>query len=411
MTSELAYIRVSNYRAFDEPPPLELRPLTLLYGKNNAGKSTLVRLFGILSDSLSEEARGPFALDGAAGGGADFADVLFDRESGRFSFELGWAGADALRARWLLKRDDDGLTQVERLEVADTSARCLYLSPMAVAFPAEGDTLVPDLHFTGLIPDAKSLPVQMERLRDRLRSLRGRIQWISAVRSAPGPLVQRPAAVPTRLEPQGSDAAAALLVNARAREEVAGWYQRHCERELISEPAGGSQFRWRLPPIANPSLAVGLRDAGEGMTQVLPVLTAVAMRSTRSTAGSLADGSGLRIIAIEEPTTHLHDDLQIAMVQHLARVAREDRSLRLILETHARPMLLGVQLAIARGEVDEEDVGVWWIEQDSDGRSRYDRVRFDKSGAPLDDTLQHVFDDERRVMRELARKRLAGAGS
>lgn len=410
MTARLSSLRVTNYRAFEAPTEaLELRPLTLLYGKNNAGKSTLVRLFGVLAESLSEEARGPFVLDGPAGGGSVFRDVLFDPEAGRFGFELTWAPPTPLSAAWVFRLDDQGFTQIERLSVTADGQRLLYLAPDAVALPAEGEQLVTGLSFTGIIhDDREGLPAALRDLRERLRALRGRIQWLGAVRRAPPELIQRPAAVPLRLEPEGQDAAAALLVHARAREEVQGWYRDHCARELRDEPAGGAMHRWRMPPMARPAAPILLRDNGAGMTQLLPVLTAVAMREA---GGGPAGSSGLQVIAVEEPTTHLHDDLQIALVGWLAQIATSASAPLMILETHARPMLTGIQLAIAKGVVDEDRVGVWWVDQDEEGRSSYRRVRFDQSGLPLDDALLHVFDDERRLLRELARLRLHGHAS
>ena len=43
---------VSRYRAFAGDEVLPLRPLTLLYGRNNAGKSALTRALGVLGASV-----------------------------------------------------------------------------------------------------------------------------------------------------------------------------------------------------------------------------------------------------------------------------------------------------------------------------------------------------------------------
>ncbi len=75
----LRRISVENYRAFASGLDLDLRPLTLIYGRNNAGKSSIVRLAGIVHDSLAESTKSPFDLSGAAGGKASFLDVLNGR--------------------------------------------------------------------------------------------------------------------------------------------------------------------------------------------------------------------------------------------------------------------------------------------------------------------------------------------
>ena len=59
----LARVSAENYRAFVDPVSLELRPLTLLFGYNSAGKSALLRLLSILGASSSPNQTSPLALD------------------------------------------------------------------------------------------------------------------------------------------------------------------------------------------------------------------------------------------------------------------------------------------------------------------------------------------------------------
>ena len=49
-------LTLANYRAFSRPTELELRPLTLLYGWNSAGKSALLRLLPLLAHSARPSA-------------------------------------------------------------------------------------------------------------------------------------------------------------------------------------------------------------------------------------------------------------------------------------------------------------------------------------------------------------------
>src|SRR5690554_5582166 len=48
----LARFSIKNYRGFKQPATLTLRPLTLLFGYNSAGKSALARFLPLLSDSV-----------------------------------------------------------------------------------------------------------------------------------------------------------------------------------------------------------------------------------------------------------------------------------------------------------------------------------------------------------------------
>ena len=60
---ELVELRFENYKAFHRPATLELRPLTLLIGRNSAGKSAVARLPLLLSRALSGPAKSPVELE------------------------------------------------------------------------------------------------------------------------------------------------------------------------------------------------------------------------------------------------------------------------------------------------------------------------------------------------------------
>jgi predicted ATPase len=138
------------------------------------------------------------------------------------------------------------------------------------------------------------------------------------------------------------------------------------------------------------------------MAQMLPILVALAQRC----ASSRPDGN--QFLAMEEPTTHLHDDLQIQLARHFARVAMEPAAPAILLETHARPLLLGVQLAILKGELDPSRVILYWVDQDENGASQAEAVTFDRNGLPEGSQLRSAFADERRLLRELSQAHLRG---
>jgi energy-coupling factor transporter ATP-binding protein EcfA2 len=72
----LVRFSVGNYRAFLDNATIELKPLTLLFGYNSAGKSALVRFLPIIGASSTGDRTTPLALDTAAVRGASFRDLL-----------------------------------------------------------------------------------------------------------------------------------------------------------------------------------------------------------------------------------------------------------------------------------------------------------------------------------------------
>ena len=67
---------LENYRAFDEAVAIELRPLTLFFGHNSAGKSALLRALPLIAASVDNSQSGPLALDSRPARGATFSEIL-----------------------------------------------------------------------------------------------------------------------------------------------------------------------------------------------------------------------------------------------------------------------------------------------------------------------------------------------
>lgn len=59
----LTSLSFENYRTFERPESMELRPLTVLIGRNNSGKSAIARLPLILRQGLSPDAEVPLLLE------------------------------------------------------------------------------------------------------------------------------------------------------------------------------------------------------------------------------------------------------------------------------------------------------------------------------------------------------------
>lgn len=408
----LKRIAVEHYRAFERGLDLDLRPLTLIYGKNNAGKSSIVRLAGILDDSVAESAESPLDLRGAAGGGAAFLDILNvrDRELKNLRLALSWD--DGFEAAWGLGLSEIG--GIDRLQIEELSvtARATPGRPRQTCWygnPKVPDATLPDgaerveaLSFRGLVPlEAPQLHPLLSNLRARLLEIRGHVQYLSAVRCKPEPVVPERGVQPS-LSADGKEAQEILLYDRAVFAEVETWLRREIHRDLRRQPVGEKMWRWLLPPASAPELSIPFVSTGEGMAQLLPILVALASRRTPARL------DGKMYLALEEPTTHLHDDLQILLADHFATIAMEADPPVILLETHARPLLLGVQLAIKKKGLDPSRVLLYWVDQDDRGVSRADAVEFDKDGLPKSHHLRTAFADERRILRELSRAHLRG---
>jgi hypothetical protein len=184
----LRSISTTRYRSFAKRTTLELRPLTLLYGGNSAGKSALLRLLPLLADSLREGASSPLDLSGLAGNNGAYRDIVWKRPvDGHRDLEVGlaWDASDLIDEAWYRIRYSDDRRQpvVEELSLARRGDVQLLAqripesrersgAPLVYEVTVRGQTHPPQVWtFTGLIPSAASDLEAVKQLRALLVSL------------------------------------------------------------------------------------------------------------------------------------------------------------------------------------------------------------------------------------------------
>ncbi|HEX5747590.1 MAG TPA: AAA family ATPase [Archangium sp.] len=414
----LSAIHVRNYRSFAEPQSLELRPLTLLYGDNSAGKSALVRLLPLLADSVSMEDGGPLNLASAAARGSTYEGLRWkgstsDDAPPEMVFTFEWKGGAGdtrieMALDWerswkrlivkrfsLLQGDQTLLSGEWRFRAQEQGAVALTYAINAAGVLSEKPVL-----FRGLVPESEGIPAPLSLiLREGLLGLRRSVLWLGS-RQLSARSFPRPTAPAWTMRPDGGDLGALLASHPEVLREVSAWCEAHLQRavEIIDVPELG-HFRVTLRHTARATLDVDLLDAGEGVVKVMPVLAALALsRRPAPTAP--------RILAIEEPESHLHPRLQRALAAHIASaVSGSEEPPSVLLETHSQHILLGVQIQVARGLLRPEQVQVYWVHQDESGRSRAEPIRLSEEGRLQGNWPSTVYTEINDMAGELIRAR------
>ena len=97
-------LRIRNLRSLEDTGPIELRPLTLLVGKNSSGKSTLLRVLPLLRQSIEVDTAGPLLWFGRYVDFGSFVEaVRSGAEPPEVVFELSFV-VDRPRGRWRFAR-------------------------------------------------------------------------------------------------------------------------------------------------------------------------------------------------------------------------------------------------------------------------------------------------------------------
>lgn len=406
----LSAFAVQNYRSFLDRTRIELRPVTLLFGHNNVGKSALMRALPLISASVAGK-NGPIDNSSPVLRGGKFADLVSRcGSSPTVEFELAWDDTKGRVARLLLVlREIPSLhgrpvVLVEKLQASDARGSViLELGWVAEKDPEPGVRQMYSLRtgaksFRGLVQFAGFLPIDdgtladalpsrgqgtkvltlIQEVRNRLLSISSSVSWLGSIRVPPQRDEVESIDPPHKLGPDGREALQVLAYDRRTGgkllEEVSAWYERlfgwRIDVEVIS---GTDRVRTMLSPLGDPKVRINLADTGEGMSQVLPVLLTCA-QARRALPGVRP------IVAIEQPELHLHADAQVGLAGHLCSIASAENAPVLLIETHSENFLLGVQLALLNRQLSAASVRIYWVSQSERGLSIVEPVQIDELG-------------------------------
>jgi len=109
-----------------------------------------------------------------------------------------------------------------------------------------------------------------------------------------------------------------------------------------------------------------LIDVGFGVSKILPAIVADLQLNQNS------------ILAISEPEIDLHPSIQADFADYLSKQVRTNGK-QYIIETHSEYLLNRIRLLIAKGELNESDVEVYYFENDGE-KSDTCRIQFKKNG-------------------------------
>lgn len=405
-------VRLQSYRAFVREVAVSLRPLTLLFGYNSAGKSAILRALPLIAESIRSSS-GPLALDGRAAQESTFRELRTRWAPGdQLSFGLDWADRDASLDVEIVHLAATQREVVETLRLREASRDELRFEiDLADERAADITTYLLDgergrIRFDGWCAaeisgfSRSEVAGRLEDANVNLRRFSDSVHWLGALRSRPKRLLPLMGST-SRISSDGAGtievlARESLASGSDVLDAVSAWFENATKHALgvrQDVAGGGAMFHVALRPM-RAAHGIHLNDTGEGMTQVLPVITlgALAMK------GRLGESP---ILAIEQPELHLHPRAHADVAQHLVAVARHAT---VVVETHSENFLLAVQLAILDGSIRAEDVVVHWVRGTEEGPSFVESITFDQKARPSA-WPPGVFAEDRDLARQLIERR------
>ncbi|RKI09910.1 DUF3696 domain-containing protein [Corallococcus sp. AB030] len=443
----LRKLHIQNFKAWKDTGDIQLAPLTMFFGTNSSGKTSIQQFLLLLQQTAQSRDRKRVLHLGDENTPVDmgtFPEMLFRQDPAallRFTMEWGVrtqekGPVDTVAFEALIGQEDAQSTRIEvkqfiyRLKAPHRSTEGIGMARRThgpgyelllenIGLAKEGtakEALSAPIHFYGFPHEAEAhykflgdLDALALELEDQLDA----IHYLGPLRQPPHRTYLWSGEAPESVGDDGSLAVAALL----AANERSIQVEDHPARpfaQLIAERlvSMGLLDSFEVRPIAphrkeyevfvrtagNP-MAVRLPDVGFGVSQVMPVLLQCFYTEPGST------------LLFEQPELHLHPKAQseLADVFIDAIHASEDgqpRNTQLIIESHSEHILRRIQRRIAEGRLLPEETAIYFCSPGPEG-SRIEKLKLDEFGNIINWPKDFFGDDmgDLVAMTEAAMKR------
>ena len=418
----LTNLKFTNFKTW-EKADIEFAPVTLLFGTNSSGKSSLIQFVLLLKQTkeatdraLSVDLGGPYVSLGI------FRDLVHTHdESRKIDWRLDWKMGTALSIEdsaeqnanvvksdqlWVsgLLDGSKGKPQARELRYG-IGGYCFSLKPRNGESTEKFELLAEGpgrFHFTRQTGRAWPLPgpVKSYAFPDQARTYFQNAGFLADLEAAfekqidqvsyLGPLRDYPKreyrwtkARPSGVGQKGESAVEAILAATLAGEKqnlkfkgrlrpfqeiIAHWLREIglVDEFRVREIAQGSNLWQALLKVAKGAPEVLLTEVGFGLSQVLPVITLLHYAQEGET------------VILEQPEIHLHPFAQAGLADVIIHVAIH-RKVQVIVETHSEHFLYRLQRRIAEGAIAANSTRMYFCRLDN-GKSVSEKLNVDLLG-------------------------------
>ena len=455
-------LQVKNFKAWQDSGPMRLAPLTVIFGTNSSGKSSLGHLLLALKQTVQMADRKRALHLGDENALIDlgtFSDCLYRHDNHRtLEFILGWKTA---RSMHILDPLSDEKYSGDRLYLCAKFGADKAGQPQTneVTYRlSQGSNEV--LHIThGRNATAGTMestplklvkavgrkwpaepPEKFYRFADRTLSryqnadfLAGfaleteraidSVFYLGPLRSPPKRVYQWAGDTPRDVGQKGEYAIAALLAAAQQGRELNRAFKKPKQRfdafiaawlvnlgvisEFSVKPVAKNRKEYEVLVKTHPEAPeVKLTDVGFGVSQILPAVVQAFYAPPGST------------IWMEQPEIHLHPMAQSNLADALISAVQSyengrPRGTQLIIETHSEHLLTRLQRRVAEGIIKPDDIAVYFVSH-RNGSAHAEPLELDLAGDisnwPINFFGDEMGDIAARTLAAIQRRSLSNKG-
>ena len=454
----LTHLQIKNFKAWRDTGRMKLAPLTVIFGANSSGKSSLGHWLLALKQTASHSDRKCALYLGDEHAPVDlglYKDCVYGHNLQQdLEFTLGWSMPQPLEVSNALNSKET--YQGKQLELSATLHADDALQPRTRQFSYrlkdddERETLFVrhgyDEKSKDYVVESRPLrlarrqgrgwgaesPEKFYRFSDRTLSrfenadflaefaleterVLEHVYYLGPLRNHPRRIYSWSGDMPRDVGAQGEYAIQALLaasertLNRRKGQKVkffkafiADWLKDLGVIDTFSvQPIADGRKEYEVLIRTHPDLPeVKLTDVGFGMSQILPVLVQAFYAPANS------------VVWMEQPEMHLHPSVQanladmfISAVQSTDGSGSKDavRNVQFIIESHSEHFLNRLQRRVAEEQIRHLDVAIYFVDRDRQG-AHLAPLRLNRFGE-IENWPHDFFGDE---MNDIAERVLAG---
>jgi hypothetical protein len=437
----LMSLEMQGYKGFVNTAKITLSDLTLVYGENSAGKSSIMRLLVSIAKAVKKRSQYPLLPVGVDRRDQNFSSLFtnnqsaplkltlfFENPSNGMAFKLEYV-IQYIREKNLALITDFQVEDVHGIEWryeidTDYSPDSTFERKYSVTRNAEKVPADLKLEFHGLAPLVyyskgcteeifEGLASAVENAYNALTELAHSIVWIGPLRNIP-PRHSTLTCFPTAFSADGRETLQ-LLHPANPKgdaivQRCSEWFESSTKRVLSVNPSVESNvevFSVSLAPKEAPAMIIPIAEHGAGMSQVLPIVILCAAASLQHPVYQTTP-----LLIFENPELHLHDAVHERLAE-LFLLAAGKEGVRIVAETHSENVLLTTQIAeLERSNTNKKTMSINWVRKNDQGHSEIDQFQFDENGSLGGLWSRNIFaytpELVRRVMTLKLRKRAVG---
>ncbi|MBS1519474.1 MAG: DUF3696 domain-containing protein [Bacteroidetes bacterium] len=316
----------SNYKSFKSKQEIDLKPITILIGKNSSGKSAISKLVPLLSDSLS----------------GNFSPVM---KWENYGIKLGLSNKDLVYNRAITSiLDFSVFSEEEELQIS-------------IGVDRKDKANIYKWVYNGKSVDvAKTNFKGFKAHGINFKKLNVNFDYIGPFREIPRPSYSTTFENYNKIGITGSNAYPILIQSFNSLDgllnSVSNWYEKNFEGwriDVIEITAPEPSYQ---VVFSNKSISqINIVNVGQGMNQALPLIVRTYM----------PDEQEVRIV-MEEPETHLHPAAHGNLAQRFVDSYIENSNRKYLIETHSQNFVLRMRRMVAEKKLKKEDLAIYYVD-------------------------------------------------